>query len=688
MRLGLVLLFGALAACGSSPSTSIELDVSYDPAWNLTGFAVDAHDATIGGTPHATDDGVSRKVLLLVPDDWAGHTVHVDLDGMRGSIRAAAGSIEVTPMLDQMTPASIALTKLACGASCTAGATECAAGGVAAGATGDDGCMAWSAPTACPGGTQCSLGVCSSTCVAECASGETRCDGADAVRACGQADGDACLDWLPAEPCGAGQTCSAGRCTAVCVDECTTGATECAAGGTMMCADHDADGCLDWGPVVPCAAGQSCSNGTCGVTCTDECSASGCAEDAYRQCGQYDFDPCLDWSPGSSCVPADPCQTGSCSAAGCASTAKVCDAPPPPTCADAGTLRTYAGACGADGDCHYAPSDTTCPQGCSGGACTGPFTCDDDSTIEPNDSLATAYTLSVPFPLDHIDLTNLAICPDGDVDLYALTVILPVPTIDVSVRFDSNGAPLQVWVLDPNGTPIGTNTISSTITTAHADNLTTGTYYVRVTSQQATGKNNYSMSVSSTGTTSGTSVTLSETTSNAIVASNSISCNQSGAPRDNSYYRAFVLADYGITGPFTIQHIDFGVEQSTCANGVSQTVDVNVYTYTGAVGGTTLDTSHMNLVIGAEATVGQGATSAAASGGGVIVPAGSVLVAEVHSADSQVSGNTFFIGSNASGQTRPSYIRASACSITVPTSIATVAPGNTDDILLTVTGTK
>lgn len=57
--------------------------------------------------------------------------------------------------------------------------------------------------------------------------------------------------------------------------------------------------------------------------------------------------------------------------------AVTCDTPPPPTCVSATTLRASPspGVC-AEGGCTYDSADTTCPLGCSGGACvpaTGPM---------------------------------------------------------------------------------------------------------------------------------------------------------------------------------------------------------------------------------------------------------------------------------------------------------------------------
>ena len=40
--------------------------------------------------------------------------------------------------------------------------------------------------------------------------------------------------------------------------------------------------------------------------------------------------------------------------------------------------------------------------------------------------------------------------------------------------------------------------------------------------------------------------------------------------------------------------------------------------------------------------------------------------------EGQTAGNSFFIGSNAAGQTAPSYLAAAACGVTEPTDTAAI----------------
>ena len=64
-----------------------------------------------------------------------------------------------------------------------------------------------------------------------------------------------------------------------------------------------------------------------------------------------------------------------------------------------------------------------------------------------------------------------------------------------------------------------------------------------------------------------TPVTITQSQSLSVVAVNSIACiNQAQtATRDNAYLRQFPLTAYGITGPFNITQVRFGIEAATRA---------------------------------------------------------------------------------------------------------------------------
>ena len=100
-----------------------------------------------------------------------------------------------------------------------------------------------------------------------------------------------------------------------CSDECSpSGSRQCSGNGYQICGDYDSDDCLEWSAVTSCAPGETCSDGYCSSTCTDECSSGEreCYGDGYRICGDYDSDSCLDWSPVTACGAGETCSGGYC----------------------------------------------------------------------------------------------------------------------------------------------------------------------------------------------------------------------------------------------------------------------------------------------------------------------------------------------------------------------------------------
>jgi hypothetical protein len=185
--------------------------------------------------------------------------------------------------------------------------------------------------------------------------------------------------------------------------------------------------------------------------------------------------------------------------------------------------------------------------------------------------------------------------------------------------------------------------------------------------------------------------TLSQTTSSNIAPGNTINCtvSQNNVPvrtDDNSYYRVFPLASAGISGPFDLTSIAFGVETAQNPGG-TQDVTVNVGTYSG-----TFDQATMSLTV---AQLQQLATTtvAVANGDGTTInvpitatiPANSNLYVELTSLEA--TNNFLYPGSNNGGETFPSFLRAAGCGANLPTAYASLAPGTPVHLIITVTGT-
>ncbi|MGA9770891.1 MAG: HYR domain-containing protein [Blastocatellia bacterium] len=194
--------------------------------------------------------------------------------------------------------------------------------------------------------------------------------------------------------------------------------------------------------------------------------------------------------------------------------------------------------------------------------------------------------------------------------------------------------------------------------------------------------------------------TITQSSSQTIEPLNSVSCNNGVGHTDNSYFRAFTLTSFGITGAFEVQSIDIGIEdaisggiantkastsisKSKKANGPGkgkgkvaapqgggQPITVNIYTSStafpaGFPGSLTLiGTASVNVADQSGTILNVPITGTAA--------AGSQLVVEVFTPDGEAAGNLFFIGSNSSAETGPSYLLAADCGITTPTTTSAI----------------
>jgi len=163
--------------------------------------------------------------------------------------------------------------------------------------------------------------------------------------------------------------------------------------------------------------------------------------------------------------------------------------------------------------------------------------------------------------------------------------------------------------------------------------------------------------------TAATTITHSATQN---IVAGSASCNDGTNHTDNSYWRSFVLADFGITDDFNVTTVEIGVETATGAGG-TQPITVNLYTTDAPFPGGTLTLIGTASVVVADQTLSIFPSAVTGT-----APAGSELVVEIFTPEGQTDGNTFFIGSNPDGQTAPSYISAAACGITTPTDVTDI----------------
>ena len=143
-------------------------------------------------------------------------------------------------------------------------------------------------------------------------------------------------------------------------------------------------------------------------------------------------------------------------------------------------------------------------QGGSGVPVDGtPSNCQDDSSLEPNNSISQAWQTPVDtrksFPL-----TMLAICPAGDKDTYAMSITVQGENIEVLIDYDTAGAPLSGAILNTSGNAVANAmpiTGSDGHMRAYLANAPVGTYYASVfgpvSGAQTT--NNYNLTINITG---------------------------------------------------------------------------------------------------------------------------------------------------------------------------------------------
>ena len=338
----------ALAACGSTGSDNPRVDTAEpDLAGDVAPDAGPDSDAIAPPTDTRTDGTLDAETDTTPPctDECAGEgTAECSGEGFRLCLdRDDDGCYEwgeVIPCGLGQACASGGCVSTCGSQPCTvAGARHCLDGTTTeeCGDFDGNGCLEWGAASACGQGLICSNGFCATSCSNACTTVNARkCEG-NSVVTCGDANGDGCLEWAGASPCGS-DVCVGGFCQSSCSNECTTpNARKCDGNGYTTCADANGDGCLEWGTVVACSPEQSCSSGFCASTCSNECTSAGakkCDGNAVSTCGDADGNGCLEWGSAVPCDPGLVCSSGTCAAV-CVSECSVAGAR---KCTEAGAV--------------------------------------------------------------------------------------------------------------------------------------------------------------------------------------------------------------------------------------------------------------------------------------------------------------------------------------------------------------
>ncbi len=177
-------------------------------------------------------------------------------------------------------------------------------------------------------------------------------------------------------------------------------------------------------------------------------------------------------------------------------------------------------------------------------------------------------------------------------------------------------------------------------------------------------------------------VTLSQTTSDMIIATGSVACQNSTGTAENSWYRVFDLDVLGIATTFTTEKVSVGLEVVD-GNGGTVAVDVKLHTLNGSfVRANLTQVSETTQAIAEAAAMTVVDFPIAAD-----VPGASKLVLEVHVPDLDGTGTGVVIGANDLGQSEQAYIRAPAegCNFVEPVTTAATGFPNAH-IVMSVTG--
>ncbi|MCA9673433.1 MAG: hypothetical protein H6709_09075 [Kofleriaceae bacterium] len=123
------------------------------------------------------------------------------------------------------------------------------------------------------------------------------------------------------------------------------------------------------------------------------------------------------------------------------------------------------------------------------------LTCNDDSSVEPNDDINTAWTTPIPDFAETVTLVSLAICPDTDKDLFRFRVDSNGKNMRATVTTEIAQGQLLLQVLNNQGLTIanGTSTDSEHIVVV-VNNLAVGTYFVQVAAPAGV-RNNYQIDI-------------------------------------------------------------------------------------------------------------------------------------------------------------------------------------------------
>jgi hypothetical protein len=126
------------------------------------------------------------------------------------------------------------------------------------------------------------------------------------------------------------------------------------------------------------------------------------------------------------------------------------------------------------------------------------LTCNNDSEIEPNNSISAATRTTIPSS-GPFRLVSLAICPTGDQDFFQFDIAANGVDVVVEVEYMSNRGTLGLELLKGDGSILSTGAPVSgnlDILRVAIPNIAQDTYIARVFPGETGVQNNYSFQIS------------------------------------------------------------------------------------------------------------------------------------------------------------------------------------------------
>ncbi|MCP4449657.1 MAG: hypothetical protein GY811_30650 [Myxococcales bacterium] len=162
-----------------------------------------------------------------------------------------------------------------------------------------------------------------------------------------------------------------------------------------------------------------------------------------------------------------------------------------PRCPDGYECVTYSA---AEEICQFIGED---PAIRADGGGAGDLVCNNDSELEPNESISDPTLTGIP-NVQTFARYVVAICPSSDQDFFRFEVLVDTANVTAEVEYLAGRGLLSLNILTVSGVSIGTGLPvgdNANILRATMPNLAIGIYYAQVRSGEAGAQNNYSIEI-------------------------------------------------------------------------------------------------------------------------------------------------------------------------------------------------